>query len=224
MPAIRYKPRLKKGVFKSQKIVETIKKSAAFKKLKWRYFCLVLSKKSTFRRCDVLVIYPSIIDQRKSYKLRVTNRQKFFAYFSSVKGRALNFYLSSTRKDSFRALNLFYSLGRRLDLILVGLNFSKTKFQARWLISRGFLSINGKKLPCPSYQVRGGDFIEMALLERLFKRDLILSKKSYIFSNVFTEVCYDTFSFLVLQLPEFSEMNFVVLPHTFDFEKLSRRI
>jgi small subunit ribosomal protein S4 len=50
-------------------------------------------------------------------------------------------------------------LERRLDNTVYRLGFGKTRAQARQLVSHGYITINGKSVNIPSYQVKKGDVI-----------------------------------------------------------------
>ncbi len=50
-------------------------------------------------------------------------------------------------------------LERRLDNIVFRLGLAKTRFMARQLVSHGHVTVNGKKLNIPSYQVQMGDVV-----------------------------------------------------------------
>lgn len=53
-------------------------------------------------------------------------------------------------------------LETRLDNIVYRLNFAKTRFMARQLVSHGHVKVNGKKVTIPSYQVLPEDVIEIS--------------------------------------------------------------
>jgi|SRR6185369_709653 len=50
-------------------------------------------------------------------------------------------------------------LERRLDNIVFRLGLAKTRFMARQIVSHGHVTVNGKKLNIPSYQVQTGDVV-----------------------------------------------------------------
>ncbi len=53
-------------------------------------------------------------------------------------------------------------LETRLDNMIYRLNFAKTRFMARQLVSHGHVFVNGKKVTVPSYQVQPDDSIEIS--------------------------------------------------------------
>jgi small subunit ribosomal protein S4 len=50
-------------------------------------------------------------------------------------------------------------LESRLDNLVYRLGFARTRSQARQLVVHGHITVNGKKLDRPSYQVKVGDVI-----------------------------------------------------------------
>nr|YP_009658868.1 ribosomal protein S4 [Dumortiera hirsuta]QCP68524.1 ribosomal protein S4 [Dumortiera hirsuta]QIA59656.1 ribosomal protein S4 [Dumortiera hirsuta] len=57
--------------------------------------------------------------------------------------------------------SLLFNIEKRLDVILVRLNFCSTMFQARQLISHKNICVNYKKVNIPGFQVSNGDLISI---------------------------------------------------------------
>ncbi len=53
-------------------------------------------------------------------------------------------------------------LETRLDNVVYRLNFAKSRFMSRQLVSHGHVTVNGKKVNIPSYQVQPNDVIEIS--------------------------------------------------------------
>ena len=69
----------------------------------------------------------------------------------------------------------------RLDNVVYRLGIGNSRNQARQIVSHGLLTVNGKKVTIPSYQVRIGDVIEIKSNKKdakLFK-DLSEKLKTY---------------------------------------------
>jgi len=54
---------------------------------------------------------------------------------------------------------LIRKLEKRLDNVIFRLGFAKSRKQARQIATHGFISVNGKTVDVPSYQVKKGDVI-----------------------------------------------------------------
>ena len=54
---------------------------------------------------------------------------------------------------------LMQQLERRLDNVVYRLGFAESRNQARQLVRHGHITVNGKKVSVPSYQVKVGDLI-----------------------------------------------------------------
>ena len=58
-------------------------------------------------------------------------------------------------------VNFLQLLERRLDNLVFRLGFASTRPQARQLVNHGHITVNGKKLDIPSYEVKIGDVISL---------------------------------------------------------------
>ena len=56
---------------------------------------------------------------------------------------------------------LLQILESRLDNVVFRLGFAKTRKEARQLVSHGHITVNGKKVDIPSYQVKVGSTISL---------------------------------------------------------------
>ena len=52
-------------------------------------------------------------------------------------------------------------LERRLDAVVYRAKFVPTPFAARQLVSHGHVTVNGRRVTIPSYQVKEGDSVEL---------------------------------------------------------------
>lgn len=222
MSGIRYKPRLKKRFLKNQNALPALNLTS-LKKLKWRTSIINVDKDLTFLRNDTLILHNQTLDQRKYYKVGCVTKQKFFALFSNLKKKDLKKYFSIIKKhvEGSSRVNVFFNLLiHRLDFMLVKLRFVKTVFQARWLISRGFILVNEKKIFSSSYVLIKGDFVQLLLFNKLAEKNNFTDLSFVSFSQAFLEINYETLSFVVLELPNNSSFDTDVFVSFFDFEIL----
>jgi small subunit ribosomal protein S4 len=52
-------------------------------------------------------------------------------------------------------------LERRLDAVIYRMKFVPTVFSARQFVNHGHITVNGKRVNIPSYQVQEGDVVEV---------------------------------------------------------------
>jgi small subunit ribosomal protein S4 len=91
------------------------------------------------------------------YAERLREKQKL-AFFYHVGDRQFRRYMSeASRVKSNTAHKLNELLERRLDNVVRRAALARTVWQARQLVVHGHVTVNGRKVDRPSYQVRGGD-------------------------------------------------------------------
>ncbi len=93
------------------------------------------------------------------YGVRMREKQKL-RYYYNVKERQMRIYVAEAgRRKGNTGENLIEILERRLDNVIRRSNFARSIWQARQLVNHGHITVNGKKVDIPSYQVRAGDVI-----------------------------------------------------------------
>ena len=102
--------------------------------------------------------------------------------------------------------NLLKLLESRLDNLVYRIGFATTRKGARQLVNHGHITVNGKKVNIPSYQVKPGDVISLAENDK----ELAIVKSSLEALN--TRVEYVSFDEKKMEgtfvrLPERSELN-----------------
>ncbi len=94
------------------------------------------------------------------YGVQMREKQKVrFSYGISEKQFGTYVKESTQVKGSAPTDALYERLERRLDNVAFVLGFPKSRSHARQIVSHGHLTVNGKKMTIPSYQVKIGDVI-----------------------------------------------------------------
>jgi len=93
------------------------------------------------------------------YAERLMEKQKlcFFYHISDRQFRRYMAEASRTQTNTVEKLNEL--LERRLDNVIRRASFGRTIWQARQLVVHGHITVNGRKVDRPSYQVRVGEVI-----------------------------------------------------------------
>jgi small subunit ribosomal protein S4 len=65
------------------------------------------------------------------------------------------------RRKGDTSENLIELLERRLDAVVYRMKFAVTPFASRQFVNHGHVTVNGKRVNIPSYQVRDNDVIEV---------------------------------------------------------------
>jgi len=96
------------------------------------------------------------------YGVQLQAKQKLKSYYGNINERQFrNLYRKAIMKKGDTAENLIGFLERRLDAIVYRAKLSTTIFSSRQLINHGHVTVNGKKVNIPSYQLKEEDTIEI---------------------------------------------------------------
>ena len=96
------------------------------------------------------------------YGLQLNAKQKMKGYYGDVgENKFRKYYKEATRLRGDTGENLVGLLERRLDAVVYRAKFVPTVFAARQFVNHNHVTVNGKKVTIPSYQVREGDVIEV---------------------------------------------------------------
>ncbi|MBI2383625.1 MAG: 30S ribosomal protein S4 [Gammaproteobacteria bacterium] len=101
--------------------------------------------------------------QRMSdYALQLREKQKLKQMYGVLERQFRNYYLKASGKKGSTGLLLLQMLESRLDNIVYRMGFAATRAEARQLVSHKAITVNGKTVNIPSYQVAPGDVVEVS--------------------------------------------------------------
>lgn len=220
MSKIRYKPRLKIGISKTHKFLLTSKNISKLKKLKWRVSLRQEHFIEGFIRNDVLNISNLIFDQRKKHKQGTMSNRRFFSFFATFKrGDLKDLLVRLFKKKKLNQKSFSTFIGLRLDNLLIEANFVSTPFQARWLVAKGFVEVNGVIIRTCGYRLESGDLVRLKFFEKNIKENkvFLFSKNTFSFPKPNLEICYSSFSVIVQKTLAYPN---AIFPFFFDVEEL----
>ncbi len=104
--------------------------------------------------------------QRRSkptdYGVQLMAKQKLKGYYGSIGEKQFRrYYKEAVRLRGDTGQNLVGLLERRLDAVIYRAKFVPTVFAARQFVNHKHVTVNGKIVNIPSYQVKEGDVIEV---------------------------------------------------------------
>ncbi|MCZ4280616.1 30S ribosomal protein S4 [Kiloniella laminariae] len=89
-------------------------------------------------------------------------KQKLKGYYGNIGEKQFRRYFAeANRRKGDTGENLIGLLESRLDAVIYRAKFVPTVFAARQFVNHGHVTVNGKKVNIPSYQVKVGDVIEV---------------------------------------------------------------
>ncbi|PCK00240.1 MAG: 30S ribosomal protein S4 [Zetaproteobacteria bacterium] len=96
------------------------------------------------------------------YGLQLFAKQKLKGYYGSIGEKQFRRYFKEAQRLKGDAgMNLIGLLERRLDAVVYRALFVPTVFAARQFVNHKHVTVNGKVVNIPSYQVKEGDVIEV---------------------------------------------------------------
>jgi len=95
------------------------------------------------------------------YGLQLREKQKVRRIYGILENQFHNYFVKADRKKGITGENLLQLLECRLDNIVYRLGFAPSRKSARQLVRHRHLTVNGKIVDIPSYQVRANDIIKV---------------------------------------------------------------
>lgn len=96
------------------------------------------------------------------YGTQLMAKQKLKGYYGNIGEKQFRkYYQEADRMKGDTGQNLIGLLERRLDAVVYRARFVPTVFAARQFVNHKHVTVNGKVINIPSYQVKEGDVIEV---------------------------------------------------------------
>jgi small subunit ribosomal protein S4 len=95
------------------------------------------------------------------YGLQLREKQRARRYYGLLEGQFRNLFEKAFATKGVTGEHLLNSLERRLDSVVYRMGFGTSRNQARQLVRHGHLTVNGRKVNIPSYEVKPNDVIEV---------------------------------------------------------------
>ncbi|HEU0264185.1 MAG TPA: 30S ribosomal protein S4 [Geobacterales bacterium] len=96
-----------------------------------------------------------------NYGVQLREKQKVRRIYGILENQFRGYFEEADRMKGVTGENLLFLLERRLDNIVYRLGFASSRTEARLLVRHGHLTVNGRKVNIPSFQVRKNDVIEL---------------------------------------------------------------
>ncbi len=142
------------------------------------------------------------------YGLQLHEKQKAKRMYFTLEGQFREYYEKANRASGVTGELLIQQLERRLDNVAFRLGFAISRRQARQVVRHGHVSVNGRKVNIPSYQVNAGD--EIAVREGA-KKLLIVEQGAQNAAQsplpTWLEMNFETLTGRVLALPKRKDIN-----------------
>ncbi len=146
------------------------------------------------------------------YALQLREKQKVKRAYGLLEKQFKTYYLEAKRQKGATGEVMLSLLERRLDNVVYRLGFGVSRTQCRQIVNHGHITVNGKSVNIPSYQVKVGDIIavkENATGSSLFKE----IKGSKIIAPKWLEVDSTALSGKVIANPDRSDIDLNISEH-----------
>ena len=95
------------------------------------------------------------------YGLQLREKQKAKFIYGVLEKPFHNYYEKADRMKGMTGENLMTILESRLDNVIFRMGLARTRRESRQIVGHKFVTVNGKCVNIPSYQVKAGDEIEV---------------------------------------------------------------
>src|SRR6476660_2522948 len=145
------------------------------------------------------------------YGLQLREKQKAKRMYFTQEGQFRNYFEKAARSKGVTGELLLQQLERRLDTVVYRIGFGVSRRQARQLVRHGHVSVNGRKVNIPSYEVAVGE--EIAIRESSRKLAILEQAKEFAsHQNApnWMDIDGDNYKARVLALPKREDINLPV--------------
>lgn len=104
-----------------------------------------------------------------NYGIQLQEKQRIRLTYQLSEKQFYNTYLKASKKAGSAGENLLVMLESRLDNLVYRMGFARTRRGSRQLVNHGHVTVNGKKVDIPSYQVKPGSVIEIREADKNLK-------------------------------------------------------
>ena len=146
-----------------------------------------------------------------SYGLQLRMKQKTRRIYGILERQFRGYFAKAATAKGVTGEALLQMLERRLDNIVFRLGFAQSRRQSRQLVRHGHVTVNGKKVNIPSFEVSAGH--EIAIRERSKKLAVLELAKEFASHGTmphWLEVDRDNYKARVLALPKREDIQLPV--------------
>ena len=99
--------------------------------------------------------------KKSEYATQLTEKQKVKFVYGIQEKQFRNYYEKASRMAGNTGDELLTFCERRLDNVVYRLGYAMSRAEARQMVSHGHITVNGRKVNVPSYQVKPGMVIAL---------------------------------------------------------------
>ena len=127
------------------------------------------------RRVGAPGVHPTTRKKPSEYLIQLREKQKVKRAYGLLEKQFRSYYDEAARQKGKTGEVMLSLLERRLDNVCYRLGLGASRAQARQIVNHTHITVNGKKVNIPSYQIKVGDVI--AVKEKSAKSELFAAVK-----------------------------------------------
>jgi len=99
--------------------------------------------------------------RESEYMFQLREKQKARRIYGVLEKQFHNYYVEAARRKGITGETLLQLLETRLDNVVYRGGLARSRDQARQLVRHSHVTVNGRKVNIPSYQVKPGDVVQV---------------------------------------------------------------
>jgi small subunit ribosomal protein S4 len=140
------------------------------------------------------------------YSLQLREKQKVKKAYGLLEKQFRAYYTEAARQKGITGENMLFLLEKRLDNVVYRMGIGSSRAQSRQIVGHGHITVNGKTVTIPSFQVKPGDIISIKENKKdneMFKE----LKGAKIVMPKWVEFDFEAFTGKVIQNPERADID-----------------
>ena len=164
------------------------------------------------RRVGAPGVHPTTRKKPSEYLIQLREKQKVKRAYGLLEKQFRGYYDEAARQKGKTGEVMLSLLERRLDNVCYRLGLGASRAQARQIVNHTHITVNGKKVNIPSYQVKVGDVI--AVKEKSAKSELFAAiKESRVIVPKWLEFDPAKLTGKVVALPARDDIDLTIAEH-----------
>ena len=164
------------------------------------------------RRVGAPGVHPTTRKKPSEYLIQLREKQKVKRAYGLLEKQFRGYYDEAARQKGKTGEVMLSLLERRLDNVCYRLGLGASRAQARQIVNHTHITVNGKKVNIPSYQIKVGDVI--AVKEKSAKSELFAAiKESRVIVPKWLEFDPAKLTGKVVALPARDDIDLTIAEH-----------
>ena len=113
------------------------------------------------RRAKIPGVHADSRKKTTEYGLQLREKQKTKRIYGLQEKQFHSYYEEAERMKGVTGANMLVLLEKRLDNVVYRMGFGSSRSQARQFVNHGLITVNGKRVTIPSYQIKVGDVVSI---------------------------------------------------------------